>query len=185
MRDRLPPLPDAALTDAQRRVAAAIASGPRGAVYGPFVPLLRSPELADCAQRMGEYLRFRSAIGTRLSELAILVVAREWNQHVEWAIHVPIAGKAGIAAGKIAAIAAGRRPDAMDADEAMVHDFCVELARDKAVTDSTYERVAARFGEQGVIDLAGLNGYYTLLAMVMNVAGTPAGDAPPIPLARR
>ena len=182
-RDRLPPLAADRLTDAQRAVADAIARGPRGGVYGPFVPLLRSPELADCAQRMGEYLRYRSAIGTRLSELAILVISREWNQVVEWSIHMPIAEQAGIARPTIAAIAAGRRPEAMNDDEAMIHDFCVELARDKGVSDASYDRVLARFGEQGVVDLAGINGYYTLLAMVMNVAGTPAATAPPIPLA--
>jgi len=185
VQDRLPPLPDAALSDAQRAVATAIARGPRGGVYGPFVPLLRSPELADCAQRMGEYLRFRSAIGTRLSELAILVIAREWNQAVEWAIHMPIAVRAGIAEPLVAAVAAGRRPDGMSDDEALVHDFCIELARDKGVSQALFERVVARFGEQGAVDLAGINGYYTLLAMVMNVAGTPAGSTPPIPLAPR
>ena len=89
--DRLPPLSPDALTDAQRLAADAIVNGPRGALYGPFVPLLRSPELMECAQRMGEYLRYRSALGQRLSELVILLVAREWDQQVEWAIHAPIA----------------------------------------------------------------------------------------------
>jgi 4-carboxymuconolactone decarboxylase len=182
-RDRLPPLAPDRLTGAQRAVADAIARGPRGGVYGPFVPLLRSPELADCAQRMGEYLRYRSAIGTRLSELAILVIAREWNQTVEWAIHMPIAEKAGIARATIEAIAARRRPDAMDDDETIIHDFCVEIAHDKSVSDATYDRALARFGEHGVVDLAGINGYYTLLAMVMNVAGTPAATTPAVSLA--
>ena len=183
MQDRLPPLPAERLTKAQRAVAEAIARGPRGGVYGPFVPLLRSPELADCAQQMGEYLRYRSAIGTRLSELAILVIAREWSQAVEWSIHMPIAEQTGIARSTIAAIAAGRRPDAMNDDEAMIYDFCVELGRDKGVSDANYGRVLARFGERGVVDLAGINGYYTLLAMVMNVAGTPATTTPPVQLA--
>ena len=89
--DRLPPLSPDALTDAQRLAADAIANGPRGALYGPFVPLQRSPEPMGCAQRMGEYLRYRSALGHRLSELVILLVAREWDQQVEWAIHAPIA----------------------------------------------------------------------------------------------
>ena len=89
--DRLPPLSPDALTDAQRLAADAIVNGPRGALYGPFVPLLRSPELMECAQRMGEHLRYRSALGQRLSELVILLVAREWDQQVEWAIHAPIA----------------------------------------------------------------------------------------------
>src|SRR6478672_12310739 len=97
--DRLPPLAPDTLTEAQRRAADTIINGPRGALYGPFVPLLRSPELMGHAQRLGEYLRYRSAIGTRLSELAILVTARAWDQQVEWAIHAPIALQAGIASG--------------------------------------------------------------------------------------
>lgn len=182
MRDRLPPLPDERLTEEQRRVAEAIARGPRGAVYGPFVPLLRSPELADCAQGLGEYLRFRSAIGPRLTELAILVIARHWNQTVEWAIHAPLAEQAGIAAATIAAIAAARRPAQLSDDEATIYDFCVELGRDKSVGDATFARAVTRFGERGVVDLVGINGYYTLLAMVLNVAGTPAGSTPSIAL---
>src|SRR2546423_8987061 len=111
--DRLPPLPDAALTDAQRAAAAAIVAGPRGGLYGPFVPLLRSPELMEHAQRLGEYLRYRSAIGTHLSELAILMVARHWSQAVEWAIHAPIAARAGLAPALIEAIRRGTTPVAM------------------------------------------------------------------------
>src|SRR5436190_9218510 len=109
-RDRLPPLDAEALTEAQRRAADELTAGPRRGVIGPFVPLLRSPELMEHAQRMGEYLRYRSAIGTRLSELVILLVARFWSQQVEWAIHAPIAANVGIATDAIAAIAAGRRP---------------------------------------------------------------------------
>lgn len=168
--DRLPPLPHDQLSPAQRAAAQAIIDGPRGALYGPFVPLIRSPELMECAQRMGEYLRYRSAIGVRLSELAILVTARRWDQQVEWAIHAPIAEREGIAPDTIAAIAAGRRPVGMAEDEALVHDFCVELLHAKRVADATYQAALARFGEQGVVDLMGLNGYYTLLAMVMNAA---------------
>src|SRR5438876_3168360 len=114
--DRLPPLPPDVWTEAQRRAAEAIVRGPRGALYGPFVPLLRSPELMECAQRMGEYLRYRSAIGTRLSELVILLIARAWDQQVEWAIHAPIAANVGVAADTIAAIAAGRRPTRLTDD---------------------------------------------------------------------
>src|SRR6185503_1023711 len=99
---------------------------------------LRSPELMACAQGMGEYLRYRSAIGTRLSELAILVTARHWNQQVEWAIHAPIAAQEGIAAEVIDAVAHGRRPQGMADDEAAVHDFCIELQRNKRVSDATY-----------------------------------------------
>lgn len=183
--DRLPPLPRTEWTDAQRRAAEAIIGGPRGALYGPFVPLLRSPELMDCAQRMGEYLRYRSALGTRLSELVILLVSRAWDQQVEWAIHAPVALAAGIDPAIVDAIAAGRRPDGLTDDEAIVHDFTIEIGASRAVSDATFERARARFGEQGVVDLLGLNGYYTLLAMVMNAAQTPApasSAAPLVPL---
>jgi 4-carboxymuconolactone decarboxylase len=183
MSERLGPIPPDQLTPMQQQAAQAIIAGPRGALYGPFVPLLRSPELMEHAQRMGEYLRYRSAIGTRLSELAILVTARHWNQQVEWAIHAPIAAREGIAADVIDAVAHGRRPDGMADDEAAVHDFCVELQRNKRVSDATYAAALARFGEQGVVDLMGLNGYYTLLAMVMNGARTapPPSAATPLP----
>ena len=172
MSERLGPIPDADLTDAQRAAARDIADGPRGALYGPFVPLLRSPELMGHAQRLGEYLRYRSAIGVRLSELAILVTARRWDQQVEWAIHAPIAAQVGIPASVIAAIAARERPGDMLVDETVVHDFCVELHERKAVSDSVYASALALFGEQGVVDLVGICGYYTMLAMTMNVART-------------
>lgn len=187
MTERLGPIPPDQLTPLQQQAAQAIIDGPRGALYGPFVPLLRSPELMEHAQRMGEYLRYRSAIGTRLSELAILVTARHWDQQVEWAIHAPIAAREGIAAGVIDAIAHGRRPDGMadgmKDDEAVVHDFCIELQRGKRVSDATYGAALARFGEPGVVDLMGVNGYYTLLAMVMNGAQTeaPPSAAAPLP----
>ena len=172
MSERHGPILDHELSEAQRGAAQEIIAGPRGAVYGPFVPLLRSPELMAHAQRMGEYLRFRSAIGGRLSELAILVTARQWDQQVEWAIHAPIAAQVGIPSSVIAAIAARERPADMLVDEAVVHDFCVELHEHKAVSDRVYADALALFGEHGVVDLIGINGYYTLLAMVMNTART-------------
>jgi len=183
MNERLRPIPPEDWTDAQRAAAQDIIDGPRGALYGPFVPLLRSPELMGHAQRMGEYLRYRSAIGVRLSELAILVTARAWDQQVEWAIHAPIARQVGIPQDVIDAIARRERPQAMLVDEALVHDFCIELQRDKRVSDRIYDDALALFGEQGVVDLMGVNGYYTFLAMVMNTARTeaPASSAAPLP----
>ena len=183
MNDRLGPIPFAGMSASQQAAAQAIIDGPRGALYGPFVPLIRSPELMAAAQKMGEYLRYRSAIGTRLTELAILVTARQWSQQVEWAIHEPIARDHGIAEEVIAAIAARRRPDGMAPDEALVHDFCVQLQRDQHVDDVTYAAALSAFGEHGVVDLIGINGYYTFLAMVMNAAQTavPASTATPLP----
>jgi 4-carboxymuconolactone decarboxylase len=180
--DRLPPLSPDRWTEEQHRYADEIILGPRGALIAPFVPLLRSPELMGHAQRMGEYLRFRSAIGPRLSELAILVTARQWAQHVEWAIHAPIALREGIAGETVEAVAQGGRPTAMRDDEALVHDFCIELHCHRGVSDATWARAVERFGDHGVIDLVGINGYYTFLAMVMNAARTAAPPSISAPL---
>jgi 4-carboxymuconolactone decarboxylase len=183
MTDRLRPILPEDWTDAQRAAAQDIINGPRGALYGPFVPLLRSPELLGYAQKLGEYLRYRSAIGVRLSELAILVTAREWDQQVEWAIHAPIAQQVGVPPDVIDAIARRERPAALLVDEAVVVDFCLELHRHKRVSDRVYDDALALFGEQGVVDLMGVNGYYTFLAMVMNTARTeaPASSEAPLP----
>lgn len=177
--DRLPPLPDAALTPAQRAAAATIVAGPRGGLYGPFVPLLRSPELMEHAQRLGEYLRYRSAAGTRLSELVILLIARHWSQPVEWAIHAPIAAKAGLSPALIEAIRARAPLPPLAEDEATVHDFVTELIGTQRIADATFERARARFGEHGVVDLLGLCGYYTFLAMLMNGAQTSVPPGAP------
>lgn len=172
--DRLPPIPAERWTDGQRQEAEAMIAGPRGAVLAPFIPLMRSPELMGHVQRIGEYLRFRSAIGVRLTELAILVTAAEWQQAVEWAIHAPIAEREGVAPETIAALSRCERPPRLADDEAAVYDVCIELHRERRVRDATWARAIAQFGEAGVVDLIGINGYYALLAMVMNAARTPA-----------
>ncbi|WP_077034961.1 carboxymuconolactone decarboxylase [Pelomonas sp. KK5] len=181
--DRLPPLGPDQWTPEQRKAAEEIIAGPRGGLIAPFVPLLRSPELMGHAQRMGEYLRYRNSLGLRFSELAILITARHWSQQVEWGIHAPIALREGVSAASVEAIAAGRRPEGMDGDESAVHDFCIELLREKAVSDSGWAAVVERFGDRGAIDLIGINGYYGFLAMVMNAAQTaaPHCEMPPLP----
>jgi 4-carboxymuconolactone decarboxylase len=181
--ERMPPLAETAMTDAQQRAAEALRSGPRGGVMGPFIALLRSPELMDRLQRVGDYLRYGSSLETRAREFAMLIVSREWTQQFEWAVHVPLASKAGVAAETIAALAAGRRPDVMTDDDAIVFDFCTELLRTKGVSDATYRRAVARFGEGGVMDLIGVAGYFTTVSMVMNVARTPTpygSEVPPL-----
>ena len=184
MRDRMPPIADADMSAEQREAAKELASGPRGAVFGPFVPLLRSPELLRRVQKTGEYLRYNSALPPRLSEFTILIVSRWWTQGFEWHVHSKIAAEVGVGAETIAAIADGRRPPAMTAEEEMVYNFCMELHVNRAVSDASYARIAGKFGERGVIDLTGLCGYYGLLAMVMNVARTavPEGGATLKPL---
>ena len=172
MTDRLPPVPPENWDRQQREAADEVIRGPRGALVAPFVPLLRSPELMTHAQRMGEYLRYRSAVGLRPSELAILVTARHWSQQVEWAIHAPIALRAGIAGETVEAIAEGRAPQSMSPDDTLVYEFCRELHQNKGIADATWSAVVARFGERGAVDLLAIAGYYTFLSMVMNGART-------------
>jgi 4-carboxymuconolactone decarboxylase len=174
MTDRMPPIPPSELTPAQREAAAVFKSDRGKEVFGPFVPLLRSPQLMLRFQQVGIHCRYNSAIGLRLTEFVILMVARRFSQSVEWAIHAPIAAEAGVAPDTIAALLDGRRPPAMAADEAAVHDAVVELWSTHAWSDATYAAMLARFGEEGIIDLVGTAGYYASLAMVMNVARTDA-----------
>ena len=171
--DRLPPIHPSHWTEAQRHSAEEIIAGPRRALISPFVPLLRSPELCTHAQRMGEYLRYRSAVGLRLSELAILVTASHWRQQVEWAIHVPIAQREGISMEIVSAIAQGQPPRFERDDEDVAYQFSRQLLQDKRVQDRTWAQGLELWGEQGVVDLSGIVGYYTMLSMVMNGAQTP------------
>lgn len=177
---RMPPIPEAEMNDQQRKVTADMVAGPRGGLIGPFVPLLRSPDFMDRLQKTGEYLRYKSAFEPRLSELAILITARHWSQNFEWYAHRPIAEKAGLRTSIIEAVAEGRRPAELAMDEAAIWDFLDELIRTKTVSTTTYDRVLGMFGERGVIDLIGIHGYYSLLAMVLNVTQAPLpGDAKP------
>jgi 4-carboxymuconolactone decarboxylase len=152
-------------------------------VIGPFIAALRSPELMTRLQRLGRYLRYENVLGQRLTELAILVTARAWSQEVEWAIHADAAAASGVARSVIDSIARGKRPARMAHDEAIVYDFLRELRTAQAVRDRTYARAVAAFGEAGVVDLVGVAGYYSLLAMILNVARTPLppGMAPSLP----
>ena len=179
---RLPPIPESELNEAQRRVRDGIASGPRGGVRGPFDALLRSPELADRMQRLGAYVRFESSLPPPLSELAILVTARHWGAQYEWYAHRRLAEKAGLAPAVADAIAEGRCPAALEADEAAVVDFCRELHETKHVSDAAWNAALGRFGERGVIDLIGTCGYYGAVSMVLNAARVPMpeGVAPPL-----
>ena len=92
-------------------------------------------------------------------------------------VHVPLALRAGVSADTVAAIAEGRRPRALAADEALAHDFAEELLRNRGISDATYAATVARFGEHGVIDMLGVLGYFTTVSMVLNVAHTPAPAA--------
>ena len=171
--DRMPPIPADKLTDAQKKAIEEFKAARSADISGPFVPLLRSPEVMSRARAMGDYLRFRSVLPPRLSELVILMTARRWTQQYEWNAHQPLALQGGLKGEIVKAIADGRRPDAMAEDEDVVYTLWEEVQRNQSVSDATYARAVGKLGEQGVIDVLGITGYYTMLAMVMNTARTP------------
>ena len=182
---RLPTIPPEQYSAEQKKAAEEFLAARKVPVFGPFEPLMYSPEVMTQARAMGDYLRYKSGVGNTLSELAILVTAREWTQDYEWYVHAPIAAKAGIKAEIIAAIRDGRRPVGMSEDEEIVYDFSSELHRNKRVSDPTFARAEKRFGKPAVVDLVGINAYYTLLAMQLNAAryvmpkdGTPLPRLP-------
>jgi 4-carboxymuconolactone decarboxylase len=178
----MPEIPPDRMTPEQKKAAEDFLAERKVPVFGPFVPLLRSPEVMLRAKSMGDYLRYKSVLPAPLNEFAILITARHWSQSYEWSLHQPIAVKASLKAEITQAVAEGRRPEGMSADEEMVYEFCTELHQNQSVCDATYARVQARFGEQGIIDLIGVNGYYTFLAMVLNGTRTavPKGGAQPL-----
>jgi 4-carboxymuconolactone decarboxylase len=178
--DRLPPIPPEQMTEAQKQAAQTFLQTRGVPVFGPFVPLLRSPELMLDAKTMGDYLRYRNSLPPAINEMVILITARHWSQQIEWQIHYPAALKAGLQPAIADAIAAGRRPDGMSEEEEIAWSFSTELHRTRALSDATYDRAKRRFGEQGVIDMAGTNGYYDFLAMVLNTANTPPDPAKPL-----
>lgn len=180
---RFPTLTPETMTDEQRRVADAIQSGPRGAgLRGPFNALMRSPELCDLVQRVGAYVRFGSSIPAPLNELAICMAGRKWTAQYEFYAHRRLAIDAGLPPAILDAVAAGRRPDSMSADETLVYDFVSALLGTGSVPDAQYQPVLARFGERGIMDLVGAVGYYSLVSMVLNVAQVqlPPGETAPL-----
>ncbi|HEX2547379.1 MAG TPA: carboxymuconolactone decarboxylase family protein [Ramlibacter sp.] len=180
-RERLPmPSPDA-MNDAQRDAAQALVNGPRKGVYGPFLPLLRSPALLDRVAKMGEYLRFESVLDARVRELATCAVARHVSNQFEWTMHAPLAVKAGVAEAAVEALRLGARPKGLPPDEEAALDFTDELLRTHGTSEPTYAAALQVFGEQGVVELASLVGYFTMVSWVMNVAKTPAQASAPGP----
>lgn len=170
---RMPRIPPERMTEAQKQAAAEIAAGPRGELRGPFIALLRSPELMSRVQKVGEYLRFGCPVERRLMEMATLMAARHWTSQYEWQSHYRHAMKAGLAPAVADAIAEGRRPGTMAEDEETVYELITESLHNRGVSDATYARAVARFGESGVVDLVAVTGYYLMLAMVLNMARVP------------
>ncbi|MSO83927.1 MAG: carboxymuconolactone decarboxylase family protein [Acidobacteria bacterium] len=184
--DRMPPIPAEKMSEAQTKAAAEYMAA-RGPLTGPWLAILRSPDMLNRARALSDYLRFNSSLPPRLSEFVILITAREWAQPYEWNAHQTLALKGGLSPDIAKAVAEGRRPEQMADDEAAVYDFCTELHGNHSVSDATYARALSKFGERGVIDMTGLSGWYTLVSMVLNTVRTPlpAGATPALaPLPR-
>ena len=179
--ERMRQLPPDQFNDAQKKVAAELSSS-RGSVRGPFGAMLRSPGLADCMQKVGQYVRFNCSLDKRINRLAGMLATRHWSNQYEWNGHIPYALQAGMDQALIDALAEGRRPLSMRNDEAVVYDFFTELYASKVVSDATYARAVTQFGEAGVVDLLGVVGYYATNAMIMNVARTAVPNDNPMPL---
>jgi 4-carboxymuconolactone decarboxylase len=173
---RLQPLSPQQMSTEQQRVAQTIVAGPRGSVRGPFVPLLRSPELADRIRALGDYVRFESDLPPLLRELAILVVARFWSAHYEWHAHRQAALKAGMNPEIPESIAQGRRPSSLSSDEALIYDFFSQLLDKRDVRDEIYRAAVERFGEKALIELIGAAGYYSMISLVLNANRTPTPE---------
>ena len=173
--DRMPPIPAEKMTDAQKKAVAEYKAIRNADLAGPpWTVLLRVPDLVVPSLQLRLHNQQNSALSPKLTELAILIAARHLTNSYEFNAHYTLAVKAGLSTDVIAAVAEGRRPDHMAEDEAVLHDFCVELLQNKGVSDGTYARALAKFGEAGVVEAASLEGYYTFLAMVMNVARSPS-----------
>ena len=177
--DRMPPLPTDALTEQQAQALASFVAA-RGQPTGPWIALLRSPELMTRTRALSDYLRFESVLPGWLREFVILMTARQWGQNYEWNAHYPIAIDEGLSPQIAQAIAEGRRPEGMVDEEEILYELCLELQRNHSVSDATYERAVSRFGEQGVIEAVSLMGYYTMISMILNTsrAPLPAGATP-------
>ena len=179
---RLPPLDEAAMTPQQIALRDSIKAS-RGKVVlgGPFAVYVRAPAYGDLAQKLGAHCRYGSGIEPRLSEFAILTVARLWRAQFEWYAHAPIAEKAGVGPQTIRDLRAGRVPKTAARDERALYDFITELYKRKRVAQKTYDRVHALLGETGMIEFTGILGYYALISITLNVfrMPLPEGEQPP------
>lgn len=173
MTERFTPFRREDLTPAQRAVFEAIEAGPRGTVPWIFHLFLESPELAARVQDLGTFCRYGTGLPPRLSELAILIVARRWDAEYEWSVHEREALKAGLSADAVAAIRAGTTPRFADPDQQLVHAFCTAYLRENDVPDPLFQRAVERFGRRVVVELAGIVGYYSMLAMAIRIFRLP------------
>ncbi|KRR16429.1 carboxymuconolactone decarboxylase [Bradyrhizobium lablabi] len=177
---RFVPLKAEELTPPQKAWADAITAPPRNAKFGnpSYRAYIRSPELASRLSALSDYLRWNTSLSPRLSEMAILITAREWSAQYEWFAHYPLALKGGLDPQVADAITAGKRPDGMKDDEAALYDLATALYRDRKVSDPVYKAALEKFGERGMMDIIGIIGYYDLVSMTLiTMQAVPPNDS--------
>jgi 4-carboxymuconolactone decarboxylase len=181
---RFAPLKADELSPAQKAWVDVISVLPRNAKFGnpPYRAYIRSPDLAPRLSALSDCLRWNTSLPPRLSELAILITARQWTAQYEWFAHYPLALKGGLDPKIVDDIAAGKRPENMKDDEAALYDLAAALYRDKKVTDAVYKAALDKFGERGIMDIIGIIGYYDLVSMTLITmqAGPPNDSVPPL-----
>lgn len=173
---RMPPIPEDKLTEAQKQTVTEfheVRGSSRRGVFGPYIALLRSPQVLINTVKLGYYLQFESSLPHKIEQFVTIITARQWSQQYMWNVHCRRALQEGVSPQTTRALLYGQRPTGMAEDEALAYDFIDELHRTRSVSDETYAQALAAFGEQGIIDLIGVNAYYTFLAMAANVARLP------------
>ena len=182
---RLAPLDPAQLSEDERRIMEAIAKSrsSTGIVGGPFAAWMRSPELCDRAQHLGDFCRFHSSLEPVHSEFAIIVTAQFWKSQYEFFAHAKIALSSGVPEAVVEAIRTGKQPTLTDPKHVAIYAFVKEYFETHRVSDATYAQAKAALTERGVVDLVGIIGYYTLVAMTLNVfeVSLPEGEPDPLP----
>jgi 4-carboxymuconolactone decarboxylase len=183
---RFPPREPDQLLPAQKAWADTLAAPPRNGkiTNPPYRAYVRSPDLAARLTELASYLRWHTSLPPRLSELAILITAREWTAQYEWYAHYPHAIEGGLDPKVEAAIAEGKRPEGMRDDETALYDLATSLYRDRKVSDAVYKAALEKFGERGIMDIIGIIGFYgiTSMTLITMQAGVPEGKVPPLPV---
>jgi 4-carboxymuconolactone decarboxylase len=185
--ERLGAIPPAQMTDFQKKVVAEFTKARPGGPFGFWWGYLRVPEVLLPFLEIQTHIHTvmeseKGALGEKNTHFAMLIAARHWTQQVIWDLHDKNAIKSGLKPQILEALAAGRRPPNMSEDEEIVYDFCTELEQNHSVSDATYARMAAKFGERGVAEATLIQGEYTIMSMFMNVARTPLDPGKPPPL---
>jgi 4-carboxymuconolactone decarboxylase len=172
------------LSPEQKAVAEGVLKQSSAGLGGPYAMLINSPELLKRYLLMTEYLRQKTSLPKHLNEMAILLEARIWDAQYEWWVHEPLARKAGLSDAIIKDIRDGKRPASLKPDEAVVYDFVTELLNKKQLSDETFARAKQILGEQQVVDLAAVTGFYVMVSAVIAAGrvGIPNGGPAPLPV---